>query len=61
MLFNAHHEPLTFTLPDRDWGRRWAVLTDTTAARPLEGGATLTAGGDVQVEARAMLALRRVA
>ena len=25
VMFNAHHELLDFTLPDRKWGKRWAL------------------------------------
>ena len=28
-MFNAHHEPLTFMLPEAKWGSSWAVLLDT--------------------------------
>ncbi len=31
LLLSAHHEPLTFTLPGRKFGRRWAVVADTAA------------------------------
>jgi glycogen operon protein len=29
VLFNAHHESLPFTVPDRDWGDHWVVVLDT--------------------------------
>src|ERR687897_1742361 len=29
VLFNAHHEPLRFVLPKRDWGKGWTVVVDT--------------------------------
>ena len=29
VLFNAHHEDLPFTVPDRDWGDHWVVVLDT--------------------------------
>jgi glycogen operon protein len=29
VLFNAHHEPLPFTVPDRDWGDHWVIVLDT--------------------------------
>ncbi|RRQ79107.1 glycogen debranching protein GlgX [Streptomyces griseofuscus] len=56
LLFNAHSEPLAFTLPE-ETGRWWAVEVDTaipyTEYRPLIKG-----GSEVEVEARAMLVLR---
>ena len=30
VIFNAHHEPLVFTLPGPAWGRRCEVELDTT-------------------------------
>ncbi|MFI9150364.1 glycogen debranching protein GlgX [Streptomyces sp. NPDC053367] len=56
LLFNAHSEPLTFTVPQGldPW---WAVEVDTaipyTDYRPLIKG-----GSEVEVESRAMLVLR---
>ena len=61
LLFNAHSEPLTFTLPDREWGRRWAELIDSTEPAPTEAGPVLTAGGSTELGPRSVLALRRVA
>ncbi len=29
LLFNAHYEPLPFTIPSRDWGDHWVVVLDT--------------------------------
>ena len=29
LLFNAHHEPLEFTLPAKEWGEHWVVMLDT--------------------------------
>ena len=31
-LFNAHHEPIKWTLPHQ-WGDRWELVADTTALR----------------------------
>ena len=30
LLFNAHHEDVTFTLPNRRFGERWALVLSTT-------------------------------
>jgi glycogen operon protein len=42
VLFNAHHENLPFTVPDRDWGDHWVVVLDTDdlPARPDAGAMT---------------------
>ena len=36
LLINAHHEPVTFTLPDADYGHQWSTVLDT--ADPLQPG-----------------------
>jgi isoamylase len=33
LLFNAHHQPIKWTLPHQ-WGDRWELVADTTALRP---------------------------
>ena len=35
VMFNAHHEPITFTLPDEEYGDRWIPEVDT-AAREID-------------------------
>jgi isoamylase len=35
VLFNAHYEPLPFTIPKRDWGDHWVVVLDTDDLRLL--------------------------
>jgi glycogen operon protein len=59
LLFNAHHEPLPFTLPARDWGRRWVPVLETTEALPRETDRVYEAGQPVPVEARSLVVLRR--
>ena len=46
LLFNAHHEDVTFTLPERRFGARWTLVLDTAdpsagrlAARSAAAGA----------------------
>jgi glycogen operon protein len=42
VLFNAHHEDLPFTIPNRDWGDQWVVVLDTDdlPLRPDTAGGT---------------------
>jgi glycogen operon protein len=42
VLFNAHYEKLSFTIPNRDWGDHWVVVLDTDDLRllPEPAGAT---------------------
>jgi len=30
-VFNAHHEDVTFVLPGKEWGRRWATELTTVS------------------------------
>jgi glycogen operon protein len=60
LLFNAHHEPIAFTLPEAQFGERWAVVIDTrTDDVTEEGGASVKAGQAFDVEARSVVVLRR--
>jgi isoamylase len=60
VLFNAHHEPLQFTLPKRDWGEEWVVALDTTRSTPEAEKQPQKAGQEVSVESRSLKVLRRV-
>jgi glycogen operon protein len=60
VLFNAHHEPLQFTLPKRDWGDEWVVVLDTARSTPEAEEQRQKAGQEVSVESRSLKVLRRV-
>lgn len=61
MCFNAHHEPIDFILPPKEFGTSWQPVVDT-AAGPGEvaEAAPAKAADPVRVEARAMVVLRAV-
>ncbi len=61
LLFNAHHDDVTFALPGPAWGRRWATDIDSaaTSAGPSANG-THRARARVDVAARSVQVLRRV-
>ena len=61
MCFNAHHEPIEFTLPPAEFGVAWQPVVDTSAG-PGEVGESgaVKAGDPVPVQARAMVVLRAV-
>src|SRR5262245_22455524 len=65
VMFNAHHEPLDFTLPESKWGERWAEVLDTSAGEDFldedEPGPEHSAGAVVNVPAWSLRLLRRVA
>ena len=60
VLFDAHHEPLRFTLPKRDWGDEWVVAFDTARSTLEEEEGRHKAGDEVSVESRSLKVLRRV-
>jgi isoamylase len=60
LLFNAHHERLTFTLPEARFGELWSAALDT-AVPDLTGRPDLKCGTELPVEARSLLILRRTA
>ncbi len=55
VLFNAHWEPITFTIP-RDLAKRWAVEIDTGRGDEAEG--EYAAGESVEVLDRSLVVLR---
>ncbi len=59
MCFNAHHEPIEFTLPPAEFAKAWDIVVDT-AAGPGETveSATVKASGPVRVDSRAMVVLK---
>jgi glycogen operon protein len=59
-LFNAHHEPVAFTLPTRDWGDRWVAVLDTSTPLPLGSDCIVKAGEHVQVRDRSVMLLQKI-
>ena len=65
LIFNAHHEPLPFKLPPKEFGEKWFKVLDTSDENPPElrrrkHGDMLTAGGEITVQARNVILLRCV-
>jgi glycogen operon protein len=58
LLFNAHYEPLEFTLPPASFGASWTVVVDT-ATEVGERDEAFTAGSTARVEGRSMVVLTR--
>jgi isoamylase len=56
LLFNAHREPVTFTLPDSRFGPGWDLLVDTAAAACA--AVIVPAGGSVELVGRSIMVLR---
>ena len=59
LCFNAHHEPIEFTLPPAEFGATWLPVIYTGAA--VEPQDTIAAGATVTVDARAVMVLRAAA
>jgi isoamylase len=59
LLFNAHHEPMTFRMPTRRFGARWKLELSTAEPELEEGARSWSAREEVRVESRSILALRR--
>ncbi len=57
LIFNAHYEPLDFTLPDKVWGRRWRMVIDS-AEGWIEDRRVLSAGDHVAAESRSVIVLQ---
>jgi glycogen operon protein len=58
MIFNAHFEPLGFTLPTRFWGRSWIRLLDT-ATGWIDGAPALPARARIKVAPHSTVLLMR--
>jgi glycogen operon protein len=60
LLFNGHFEPITFSLPTRRFGLRWAVELSTADGRFGDGDTVVAAREPIAVEARSIVLLRRI-
>lgn len=61
IIFNAHHEEITFNLPSAAFGQSWKLIVDTGEATGYPAEAvTLNAREDITVPGRATLLLRQV-
>ncbi|HEV7147292.1 MAG TPA: glycogen debranching protein GlgX [Pedococcus sp.] len=56
VIFNAHSEPLDFTLPDADYGDGWTVVVDTAVDEKGEGK-TYSPGDTVVAQDRSTVVL----
>ena len=58
LCFNAHHEPMSFTLPSNQFGSRWQRVIDTADPELNAGIGPISAGGALTVADRALVVLR---
>ena len=59
LLFNAHHEDHTFTLPDGAFAESWTIVLDTSRPDVEPGDETLEAGAPVGMVDHSLILLRR--
>ena len=57
LLFNAHHEEISFTIPPNPEDARWEVLVDTSYAAGLRSDGFFKPGTDYPLRARSMVVL----
>lgn len=60
LLFNAHHEPLTFQLPQTLQESIWCVVLDTTKPTLIEHGSRYSGSETLEVESRSTVLLQRL-
>jgi hypothetical protein len=59
LCFNAHHEPIEFALPPRDFGPAWIPIVDIAAdANSVGKGGPIAAGITMKIDGRAMTLLQ---
>jgi glycogen operon protein len=58
LFFNAHYEPIEFTLPSNDFGESWVPVIYTADTAAAEAGKPLAAGATVSVDARSTMVLQ---
>jgi glycogen operon protein len=59
VLFNAHHESMTFRMPTRRFGSRWTLELSTAEPDLARDARAWSARAEVNVESRSILLLRR--
>jgi isoamylase len=60
LFFNAHYEPLEFTMPDESFGSRWRRVIDTNDPEQEAPVGDLRPGEKMIVEQRSMIVWQRV-
>jgi len=59
LLFNAHHEDCTFTLPNRRFGERWANVLSTSDPDTEPNSLEVNALEEIVIGGRSLVLLRR--
>jgi glycogen operon protein len=59
LVFNAHTDAVTFTLPGAAWGAAWTVVLDTAAEDPFADEAAFASGATVERPSLSLLMVQR--
>ena len=59
LLINAHHEPLTFTIPCQAWGKNWVKVFDTVDGVFQHEGPPLSPEDEIDVQGRSLILFKR--
>jgi isoamylase len=62
LLFNAHYQPVLFTLPGEAYGRMWTIAVDTAdplRARTRRRERDARPGGRLRITPRSLMVLRK--
>jgi isoamylase len=57
VIFNAHHEPVSFKLPPKKYGQQWNKVLDTSENRVDEESDSYLAGETVKINGRSIVLL----
>jgi isoamylase len=60
LLFNAHHEQVTFTLSGDRWSRSWMKVIDTRTSRVADNPQPMNAGATEAIGGRSFCVLRAI-
>jgi isoamylase len=61
LCFNAHYEPIEFTLPPKEFGAAWVPVIYTADTTIAEEAKPVAAGAKVAIDARAVMVLQAAA
>jgi glycogen operon protein len=61
LLFNAHHEDVTFMLPTRRFGATWSLVVTTADTQAPEGLLVAPARTEIPIIARSVMLMKRIA
>jgi glycogen operon protein len=59
LMFNAHHEPTTFQLPDARWGEHWSLIMSTDRGFLSQGTVERAAGAHIDLDCRTLAVWQR--